>query len=226
MSKKHKLSITFVLVALTTLAVNAGPSEIEKSGESTIDFVKIEATLAPNIIHFKWFVNSEQQGNYFLIEKSMDEISWSIVTRIKSIENHHELHTYLTSEINLSQGASEYFRITRVDQVDVKSILETINVSQPILSNLFVIPVSKKINNEIITAWNSMLCSDGTVNIYDENGTCVRQKRVRQKEGYNRFILNIKSLNKGKYTLILKDEFGNTITKTFSKGEKTGRTKF
>ena len=71
-----------------------------------------------------------------------------------------------------------------------------------------------------------MLCSDGIVEIYDENGTCVRQKKVKLDDGYNRLILNIKSFGKGNYTLILKDEFGNTITKTFSKGQKTGRAKF
>lgn len=226
MSNLYSSGISLAIVIVMTFQLNATSTTKISTDASTIDFVKIEAILTPKVIHFKWLVNSEQKGNYFLIEKSVDEENWKFVTQVKSIENHDELHTYLISEINLAQGANEYFRITRIDQNDVKSELEIINVSQPILSNLLIIPVSKNINKEIITAWNSMLCSDGVVNIYDENGTWIKQKKVHQKEGYNRLILNIKSFDKGKYTLILNDEFGNTITKTFSKGEKTGRAKF
>ena len=78
--------------------------EIDSTEDSSIDFVAIEATLSSKVIHFQWDVNTEKSGDYFIIEKSTDKVNWRKVSRVESIENHKERHTYSVSEINLAEA--------------------------------------------------------------------------------------------------------------------------
>ena len=66
---------------------------------------EMEATPSARVVHFKWEVNAESQGDFFIIEKSLDQENWSEVRRVESIQNHNERHTYEISEINFAEAS-------------------------------------------------------------------------------------------------------------------------
>jgi len=190
--------------------------EIDSTEDSSIDFVSIEATLSSKIIHFQWSVDAEKSGDYFIIEKSIDQKNWKKVSRVESIENHKNRHTYAISEINLAEAKNEYFRISRVDAFGNNEVLDIINVNQPILSNLSLIPIQGKVENQIQLSYDSMICSHGEVMVINQDGETKYKNSIYSENGYNRYLLDIKSLNAGRYLIVIKDEYGNKTTRALN----------
>ncbi|MFT6981939.1 MAG: hypothetical protein ACJAUD_000706 [Crocinitomicaceae bacterium] len=118
-------SLTFALVFLgsTVLSFSSFAYDVDSTEESSIEFLSMEATLSSKIVHFKWEVSNESKGDYFIIEKSVDQSNWAEVKRVVSVENHLDRHTYEISEINFVEGIEgieEYFRILRVEMNTVQ----------------------------------------------------------------------------------------------------------
>ena len=223
------IQLILVSAGLFFSAFSAFGFEIDSTEESSIDFIAIEATLSSKIIHFQWGVNAEQSGDYFIIEKSTDRQSWVKLTRVESIANHQERHTYSISEINLIEAKNEYFRISRVDAYGTKTVLDEINISQPILSNLCLIPIQGKVDEEIRLSYDSMISSKGELTVTGQDGASKFLSKVNSEKGYNHYLLNIKGYEPGRYIIVIKDEFGNKVTRAlnvFDESRKRRRSKF
>lgn len=198
----------FLLLATTTFA-----SDGDSTKNSGISFQGLEATLSSRIIHFRWDVETEENGSYFVIEKSLDQTNWSAVTKVQSVKNHDEQRTYEVSEIDFAEGVNEYFRIVRVDEYGEQTELDRINLNRPVLTNLLLIPSQKRINKETTISYDSMIQSRGTLTVYSEEGDIMFDKKINIAEGYNRFVIDIKSYDAGNYQIIVKDEYDNKISK-------------
>ena len=203
----------FIITLLSTVISFGSPSDID-STISSIDFVKMVATPASKIIHFKWDVNAETKGDYFLIEKSIDNKNWNTVTRVESLGYHKDRHTYMVSEINLAESALELFRIKRVDKWSNETILDVVNVKQPILSSLILIPQSKTENNQLIVSYTSLLSSHGTIRVFNMDGETLFEEHMELSFGYNRVVVDTRKFEFGNYIIIVRDEFDNKLSKS------------
>lgn len=190
--------------------------EIDSTEDSSIDFIAIEATLSSKIIHFQWDVNAEKSGDYFIIEKSINQKTWVKLSRVASIANHKERHTYSISEINLAEAKSEYFRISRIDIYGKVEVLDVININQPILANLSLIPIQGKIQEQIQLSYDSMICSHGEVVVLNQDGETAFNTSIYSQNGYNHYLLNIKSFTPGRYLIVIKDEYGNKTSRALN----------
>lgn len=220
-------STSMLLVLLPFfMSFSALSYEVDSTEDSSIDFLALEATLSSKIVHFKWEVDAESKGDYFIVEKSVDQENWTEVKRVESRGSYSERHTYEISEINFAEGAKEYFRILRVDEYGVVSEMDRVNINQPILTNLLLIPVVHKVNKEITVSFDSMISSERQMLVYNQAGEIVIQKVLNKSEGYNRVNLNIKSLPAGNYSVVIEDEFGNKTSKLLVMHGKKGKRKF
>lgn len=213
MSKSIKYLLilgSLMMVQSSVLALNA---DSDTSGASSIKFEKMEATLSSRIIHFRWSVDAEANGDHFLIEKSLDQENWTAVTRVQSLKNHEEQHTYEISEINFAEGVNEFFRVVRVDQFGEKTELDRVNINRPVLTNILLIPTPRKVNKETTVSYDSMISSRGTIRIVSETGELVYEKSIYVAEGYNRYVIALKDFDSGNYQIVIRDEFDNKISK-------------
>ncbi|XOV67293.1 MAG: hypothetical protein ACFHU9_16885 [Fluviicola sp.] len=205
-----------ITIILTLLLASVPTYAFEDEGDSTaskIEFDHLEATLSARIIHFRWSVSSEKMGDHFLIQKSLDQENWSPVTKVSSIKSHEEQHTYEISEIDFAEGVNEYFRVVRVDANGEQTEMDRVNINRPVLTNMLLIPVPRKVNKEMTLSYDSMIASDGTLTVMSRSGEIVEQFDVLISEGYNRFKLHIKEYEKGEYLATIRDEYGNKISK-------------
>ena len=222
-------SLTFALAVFCSsfLSFSTFAFDIDSSEDSSIDFLSMEATLSSKIVHFKWQVEAESNGDYFIIEKSIDQENWVEIKRVQSIENHKDRHTYEISEINFAEGVQEFFRILRVDEYGAISELDRVDINQPVYSNMLLIPVAKKLNSDLNVSFDSLISSKGVLRVYNIDGEVLIEQKLDQSEGYNRTMLSIKSLVKGAYRIVIEDDFGNTISKSLTiHGSKKSRRKF
>jgi len=222
-----RLLTTLVLVLASSLISFSSYSiDADSTQESSINFLSMEATLSSKIVHFKWEVEAESKGDYFIIEKSIDQKNWVEVNRIESIENHNDRHTYEISEINFAEGIQEYFRILRVDVYGSISELDRVDINQPVLTNMLLIPMARKVNKELTVSYDSMISSSSHLTVFSQNGDLIVDKNISQSQGYNRLQLNIKGFDKGNYKVTIKDDFGNKISRNLTIHGSKGKTKF
>jgi len=214
------LQLLFFSTASLFLSLQGFAFEIDSTEDSSIDFIGMEATLSSKIIHFQWDVNAEQSGDYFVIEKSTDQQTWIQLTRIESIANHKERHTYSVSEINLVEAENEFFRISRVDVYGQTKVLDKININQPVLGNMILIPIQGKVLEEIRLSYDSLILSKGEVTVSNEAGEIQFKTSIHSEKGYNHFLLNIKDYPAGRYLIVIKDEFGNKTSRALTVHEK------
>ncbi len=207
----RKISLIFAVLFVSITAY-----AFEEEGDSTsskIEFNNLEATLSARIIHFRWSVDSEELGDHFLIQKSLDEENWTSVTKVSSIKSHDEQHTYEISEIDFAEGVNEYFRIVRVDANGNATEMDRVNINRPVLTNMLLIPVQRKVSKEMTLSYDSMISSEGSLTVMARSGEIVEEFDVSISEGYNRFELHIKNYEKGDYLVTIRDEYGNKISK-------------
>jgi hypothetical protein len=215
------LFILFSLVySQVTFAIGI---DSDSTGNKDIEFVSMEATLSSKIIHFKWDVEKEVKGDYFLIEKSTDKQNWKRVTQVTSLGNHKERHTYEVSEINFAEGANEYFRIKRVDNMGNESILDMVNISHPVLTNLMLVPIEA--NKLMSISYDSKISSTARITVMNSEGEIAFEENQMVTEGYNRLELNIKSFKEGVYFVLIKDDFENKLSKRLTIYGKRGKRK-
>ncbi|GAB5424104.1 MAG: hypothetical protein Crog4KO_12510 [Crocinitomicaceae bacterium] len=204
----------WLLAVLILISFSSFSSEIEgDTTASKIEFNELEATLSARIIHFRWSVDLEYKGNYFIIEKSLDQKNWTEVTQVSSIKSHEEQHTYEISEIDFAEGVNEYFRVVRVDEFGEKTEMDRVNLNRPVLTNMLLIPVPRKVNKEMTLSYDSMISCEGILTVMNREGDIIEEFDVAISEGYNRFELHIKDFEKGDYLVIVRDEYGNKISK-------------
>lgn len=188
--------------------------KVDSSEESSILFVQMKAVSSSKIIHFSWDVEEEKNGDHFIIEKSIDYgETWVRVSRVESIGNHKERHTYKISEINMIEGITEYFRVSRVDIDNEVQVLDAINIDHQILTNMKLIPHPKNVKKATTISCESLICSDGILKIFNKNGELIQKRKLDLSKGYNRCQIEIKNLDRGEYRVTIQDEFSNTLTK-------------
>lgn len=208
------ISCMFAVLFATAMEENFYVWKIDSSEESSISFGHMTAIPSSKIVHFSWDVDEEQNGDHFLIEKSIDDgQTWQPVTRVESIGNHKERHTYKVSEINMVEGVSEYFRVSRVDIDGEKKVLDAVNIDHPILTNMKLIPNPKNVKKATTVSCESLICSDGEMTIYNKDGILIEKRNLSLSQGYNRCQIEVKNLAPGEYRVSIKDEFDNTLTK-------------
>lgn len=175
------------------------------------------------IVHFKWEVNAESRGDHFIIDKSTDKRNWKFISKVKSLGFHKKRHTYMISEFNQAEGAHEYFRISRVDKRGNVTVLDLVDVSQPVLTNLILIPHSKTANKQMIVSYNSLMYSQGVLTVFNLDGETIHEERLSLEPGYNRLVVDTRKYDKGNYIIVIRDEFDHRLTKTFAVQSKKER---
>ena len=187
--------------------------ESDSTEDRDISFISMKATLSSKIIHFRWDVEREEKGAFFQIEKSTDKESWRKVTRVKSVGNHNQRHTYEVSEINFAEGVHEFFRIKRIDNSGKETVLDVVNINHPVLTNMLLVPIQGKVNKLMALSYDSKISGFVNISVVNEEGDVAFETQQEVVEGYNRLELNIKLYEGGNYVVKIRDAFDNKISK-------------
>lgn len=111
----------------TGLKYNCG-SDIalnDNNNNNAKDFRDVSVTLPVTLINFTaekveenaqlyWTTASEENNDYFLVEKSMDNVNYEEIDRVKGAGNSNVLINYQSIDYNLAEGIS-YYRLLQVD---------------------------------------------------------------------------------------------------------------
>lgn len=168
-----------------------------------VEFISFDVQKENNQFTFIWKVASERENDFFTLEYSSDGLSWNIFSHVSSIGDHNDEYTYV-SMADLEYVTSEliYFRIHQTDKngesalLDVKSY-KNANESFVVYPN----PVAS--GKDVHLKFISSKVQESELKMVNTLGTIVFQKFIPLEEGINFLSLNIDSIDRGIYFVII-----------------------
>jgi hypothetical protein len=156
------------------------------------------------VVKLKWSTASEQNNDYFTIEKSKDGLDYIIVTTLPGAGNSVYKIDYQAVDRDIEPGIL-YYRLKQTDingefkRTDWSSILIQLNIK-----NLAIYP--NPATNEINVLLNSTLNKVEELLVYDLTGKLFYKKSLDLKVGDNYFNVELPQLSSGLYILKIGDK--------------------
>ena len=160
-------------------------------------FTFINLKCEGNKILLNWKTAQEQNSSYFNIERSMDGIKWTVISKLPAAGNSNSERSYLFTDNNPVENS--YYRIAQYDingSTKYTSILRSSCNSVDIF-NVWPNPVTDMININITAGNQSM----ATISVFDRKGALVKKQTETLLSGNNLLNVYFKGLAAGHYQL-------------------------
>ena len=181
-----------------------GPGDNGNGGNPfPIDLLSFTATCSHDLVDVNFTLNSQINNDYFIIERSSDAVAWEAIEVINGAGNSNSIMEYGFIDTDPLSGLA-YYRLT---QVDYDGVFETFY------------PVSSSCGSEVeglpILVYPNPIIDEFTIeadlndyqgdNVYymiiDVKGSIVMREHIELKRGFNKHVIDVKSLTFGSYVL-------------------------
>ncbi len=163
-----------------------------------IELIYFKPYLEDGIVKFKWVTASEQNNDYFTIEKSLDGTNFSIITKLPGAGNSSTMNTYTSVDRNPTLGISYY----RLKQTDYNGRFErtdwySVNIEKDI-NGLLIYP--NPIGNKIHIECNSFIEKEDYLYIFDVSGKLIFTEKIILVHGDNSIVVELPDFSPGVYS--------------------------
>ncbi len=208
-------SYTYLRIRMTRAVhgmTNANPTGYYEDGETedytvlvdnfplSVNLLSFNAKLiADDLVKLDWTTSGEENFNGFEIQRSTDNINWTVLGTLNATGNGTALENeYFFTDMNILPAKSFYrlrlisgdgkFRYSEVKTVNIKNGIQEITVSPNPASSMATLSV------------NALLNSEGLLSISDINGKLVYRQSVTLNKGVNTIDMPVvQKLNSGIY---------------------------
>jgi hypothetical protein len=177
-------------------------------GSGQISWLPVELTnFAANCneksqVDIKWSTASEQNSEYFNIERSRDLIQWEFVSTINAAGNSNYNINYSTLDTDPFGGIS-YYRLVQVDNNGAEKIYGPISVSCSDSENSIIVFPNPTKGNFTVEISSTEIFTNAQLQITDLTGKVINQRSTNILEGKNQFTFEGLDLQLGTYIINL-----------------------
>lgn len=179
-------------------------SHFDQGGILPVELIDFNGIAFPNYNKLKWVTASEQQNDYFILEKSSDAENYQRLAQIpgsgnSAFENHYEFD-------DRDPFVTTYYRLSQVDWDGSEKMLKEIALNNETISTHFSIK-----NNPIVDGYLNIRCfsldeKELSIKIFSLSGKLVYSNRKNINKKTTLLSMNISFLQNGIY--IVKMEAG------------------
>jgi len=167
-----------------------------------IDLLNFEGRKLINVNELVWHVATEQNNDYYILEKSEDGTHFSELAKIKSQRLGNQLMTYDYKDMNPNH--INYYRLVSVDEMGNEEIVsDVIRIEQDKLIDLTVFPNPTK--GEFGIEYKSDAIQDIQMEVFDLTGKLLVTETLKTSVGVNNYPLNINQYPNGSYLVKIVD---------------------
>ena len=158
-----------------------------------IELISFDAKLLERNVELTWQTASEQNNDYFVVERSQDGIDWEVIEQMNGAGNSAELLSYITYDF-YPLSAVSYYRLKQVDYdgktsySDIRSVVNT--------ENLMILPNP---STGIFSIGGMQKNQENYISLLDISGKVVEQY-ITENES---FQLDLTNKNAGIYFVII-----------------------
>ena len=185
---------------------NRALSDIEILNVLPVRMISFTAQKSNDNVLLKWQTASEQNTNYFNVQRSTDGTNFTNIGRITAAGNSVDTKTYYYTDkaVNTLTGATNvFYRVETVDVDDTKLASEMVSVKiEHSKKDLFVLqnPVHNELQLQLITAEKGACI----IQLLDLSGKPVLNKSLLLNGVLLSTTINVAGLNSGIYLLVIK----------------------
>lgn len=181
-----------------------------------VSFVGLKASKAPgNKVQLSWKTASEQNNDYFEVQRSADGANFSsVLGKVPGRGNSNELVQYGFTDIQPLLKWN-FYRIRQVDR-DGRSAFSNIVSLQFAKPGAVMQIYPNPVQNQLVLEFSSSTNQKVRVSIFDNKGAEVKRMDLNAAVGLNRSPFDVSSLSNGIY-LIKTTIDGNILTDKFVK---------
>ncbi len=186
---------------------------VDVSTPLPVELLKFEALCKNGPTILNWSTASENNNDYFMIEKSLDGFNFFTIATVQGSGNSNTLNNYSYRD-NTPSIHTSYYRLKQVD-FDGKQEYFDIISSSSIFGNNFIVDQEvfgdNSLQFNIYTSNKEKL----DVSLFDFSGRQIKNKHITLKEGSNQVEINDLKLNSGVYILNITGEINHHSVKLF-----------
>ncbi|MFH0865257.1 MAG: T9SS type A sorting domain-containing protein [Bacteroidota bacterium] len=187
------------------------------NGALPVTLLYFTAECKENDVLLEWKTVSEDNNDYFTIERSIDGVYWFIVDLVKGAGTSNDLKEYSYTDMMLNNG-NVYYRLSQtdydgnteyldVDKVDCKGL-------QQDDASIISISENEGMGSISLVLYTPDAEKEVVVEVYDYRGQQVLSKKVSTEEGQNTITINEFTVSSGIYLF-------NVIGSNYKLSEKT-----
>lgn len=162
-----------------------------------VRFISFSANCGLNKVVLTWKTAQEQNSNHFDIEKSAEDIHWTVIGSRAAAGNGNIEKTYFFTDDSALRN--NFYRIAAYDQngsIHYTNTLQT-SCNTTDVFRVWPNPVHDKVFINIVSAKGSA----AIIKLFDSRGVLVRVQKATVLPGNNQFSTDMKLLANGAYTL-------------------------
>ena len=166
-----------------------------------IELVSFTASCNGNSVEVEWTTASENNNDYFILEKSYDAVNFSEIARIEGIGNSIVENRYSYTD-NENYGGEMYYRLQQVDYDGIRTVSEIIVAKctdyelEPTVA-VFPNPFRSKVTLSLENFGNK----PATIEVFNVMGTLVRTIDINATGNNYETVLNLEELSAATYTI-------------------------
>jgi hypothetical protein len=153
-------------------------------------------------VDIKWSTASEQNSEYFNIERSRDLTQWEYVSTLNAAGNSNYNIDYSTVDTDPFGGIS-YYRLVQVDNNGTQTIYGPISVSCADNENGMVVFPNPTQGNFTVEISSTEMFANAQLQITDLTGKVINERSTNILEGKNQFTFEDLDLQLGTYIIQL-----------------------
>ncbi|RYG15759.1 MAG: T9SS type A sorting domain-containing protein [Chitinophagaceae bacterium] len=161
-----------------------------------VSLIEFNASLKNNGALITWSTASELNNNHFILEKSIDGVSFNAVATINGKGTTHEKSNYQFTDVNFFQSA--YYRLTQVDLNGTKTVYDEFIKHLKSLTDADKITVYPNPTVDLINIKLPTSLASTLVKLVDINGKILDSKIGNGKQ---ELTFAVQHLPKGVYLL-------------------------
>jgi hypothetical protein len=177
--------------------------------------------LKNNDVELNWTTAFELNNDYFIIEKSIDNVNFEAIGKIKGKGNSNIVSNYNLTDYDAMNGNTNngilFYRLNQFDfdGQNAKSDVIVVKVSANKSNQLEVFP--NPFENNLNLVINSEINTNAQIEIIDVHGKMVYQNSIRLTPGFNSYSMNdLSALPNGSYIIQVNNN-GNIQTVKINK---------
>lgn len=178
-----------------------------------ISLSKFEAKPLNEKVMVRWITASENDNDFFTIERSANNITFEPLAKINGAGNSSELQTYTYTD-NKPLPGNNYYRLRQTDFNGKSETFDPVRVnlkSSKINDEVLKITSANPFQNYISLSYSSVITEEVEIKLYTSAGSELKSIRQTAEEGVNTFtISSLENLEPGIYFVSVV----NSTTKT------------
>ena len=190
---------------------NSSPGERNTNSELPIQLISFTAKTNSNFINLNWQTATEENNDYFTIERSYNAKDFEEVIQVAGAGNSNQILNYKYNDVNADLSHTVYYKLKQTDYDGKYTYSSIISVNSK--SNAFEIIESYANNGVINISINSNINKSAFIELYDITGSLVYNNKLLIKKGINSYKINVSEYSSGVYFIRINDNNQTINTK-------------